>query len=110
MGDEDNTVVMDMKREFQKFVSNEDHRKRTRLEMSQDASFLDATQSSMSSMKGTLTMIYGTSDDNESPLLPLCFYLFSVVNCPYTIFVDMCSYCLILWFSLLFPSFKRCLL
>lgn len=59
MDDEDNTVVLDMKREFQKFVSSDDHRKRSRLDASEDVSFLDTSHSSaVSSVRGRNLLFY----------------------------------------------------
>lgn len=46
MDPDDNTVMIDMKKSFQRFISGDDSRKRSRLDLS-DTSLLDGSQTSV---------------------------------------------------------------
>ena len=46
MDEDDNTAIIDMKKTFQRFISGDDNRKRSRLDMS-DTSLLDTSQASV---------------------------------------------------------------
>lgn len=65
MDPDDNTAIIDMKKTFQRFISSDDNRKRSRLDIS-DTSLLDASQASsvnQSYNRGKLRLVYTYCND-----------------------------------------------